>query len=290
MGSAKALIGLHFCCESLFFHVESRDPRLTRMAWLPERIINLRKQMWRYLVAACTLAMASSLVPSAIAQTAEVKEKPPMYSYVADWSIPRAQWAEMEKVNASDKAILDKAIANGALVAYGDDTNLVHQPDATTHDDWWSSMSMAGLLNVLDEMTKSGTTVSPVLASATKHSDNIFVSRYYNWHSGSWKGAYTHVGSYKLKADAPDDAIDVLSKNMIVPLMEKLLADGTIHEYEVDSQAIHSQAPGLVLDRLHRGKRRGSRQGQRGLAGDVEGESAQWDSVWFHGRQHRTPG
>jgi len=185
--------------------------------------------------------MASSLVLSASAQTPEVKEKPPMYSYVADWSIPRAQWAEMEKASASDKAILDKAIANGSLVAYGDDTNLVHQPDATTHDDWWSSMSMAGLLNVLEEMTKSGTT--PVLASATKHSDSIFVSRYYNWHSGSWKGAYTHVGFYKLKADAPDDAIDVLSKNMIVPLLEKLLADGTLHEYEVDTQAIHTQAP-----------------------------------------------
>jgi len=188
--------------------------------------------------------MASSLVPSANAQTSEVKEKPPMYSYVANWTIPRAQWAEMEKASASDKAILDKAIANGSLVGYGDDINLVHQPDASTHDDWWSSMSMAGLLNLLDEMTKSGTAVSPVLASATKHSDDIFVSRYYNWHSGSWKGAYTHVGSYKLKADAPDDAIDVLSKSMIVPLMEKLLADGTIHEYEVDTQAIHTQAPG----------------------------------------------
>ncbi len=196
--------------------------------------------MWRY-VAASTLAMASSLVLSASAQTSEVKEKPPMYSYVADWTIPRAQWGEMDKALASDQAILDKAIANGTLVGYGDDTNLVHQPDATTNDDWWSSMSMAGLLNVLDQMSKSGT--APVLNSATKHSDSIFVSRYYNWHAGSWKGAYTHVGYYKLKADAPDDAVDVLSKNMIVPLLEKLLADGTLHEYEVDTQAIHTQAP-----------------------------------------------
>ena len=203
----------------------------------------MRKQLWRYFVAACTLAMTSSLVPSATAQTSEVKEKPPLYSYVADWSIPRAQWPEMEKANASDKAILDKAIANGTLVGYGDDTSLVHQPDGTTHDDWWSSMSMAGLLNVLDEMTKSGTPASPVLASATKHSDYIFVSRHYNWHSGSWKGVYTRVGSYKLKADAPDDALEVLSKNMIVPLLEKLLADGTIHQYEIDTQAIHSTDP-----------------------------------------------
>ena len=49
----------------------------------------------------------------------------------------------------------------------------------------------------------------------------------------------------KLKADAPDDAVDQLSKNLIVPLMEKMLADGTIVEYEVDTQAVHTEAPGL---------------------------------------------
>jgi hypothetical protein len=27
----------------------------------------------------------------------EVKEKPQMYTYVADWSIPRAQWGDMQK-------------------------------------------------------------------------------------------------------------------------------------------------------------------------------------------------
>jgi hypothetical protein len=103
---------------------------------------------------------------------------------------------------------------------------------------------MAGLLNVLDQFYKSGSTSSPVLESATKHSDSIFVSRYYNWHSGSWKDLYTHGSSYKLKPSAPDEAVETLSKNMIVPLLEKMLADGTIHEYEVDTLAIHTEAPG----------------------------------------------
>ena len=104
-------------------------------------------------------------------------------------------------------------------------------------------MSMAGMLNALDEFYKSGTTTSPVLSSATKHWDNIYVSRFYNWHSGSWRGAYTHGSSYKLKAAAPNDAVEILSRNLIVPLLEKLLADGTLHEYEIDVQAIHTEAP-----------------------------------------------
>ncbi len=204
----------------------------------------MNKRLWKVFAGICALGMAAVWAMPARTQTAEVKEKPPMYSYVGNWSIPRAQWGEMEKANTADQKILDKALANGTIVGYGNDINLVHRPDGATHDDWWSAMSMAGLLNVLDQFYKSGNSTSPVLSSATKHWDNIFVSRYYNWHAGSWKDVYSHGSSYKLKADAPDDAIETLSKSLIVPLMEKLLAEGTIHEYEIDTEAIHTEAPG----------------------------------------------
>jgi hypothetical protein len=196
------------------------------------------------LVALCAFAITGAWAAPAGAQTAEAKEKPPLYTYVSDWTIPRARWADMDKQSAADQKIFDKAIAGGTLVAYGDDTNLIHQAEGNTHDSFWSSMSMAGILNVLDELHKAGAAAAPVLSSATKHSDSVYVSRFYNWKAGSFKGAYTHGASYKLKADAPDDAVETLSKGFIVPLLEKLLADGTIQEYEVDVEAIHTQAPG----------------------------------------------
>jgi hypothetical protein len=189
------------------------------------------------------LAMIAATAAPAVAQD-EAKEKPPMYSYFASWTIPRAQWAEMQKADAADESTLQKAMADGTIIGYGSDLNLVHQPDGSTHDDWWSSMSMAGLVNVLDRFYKSSSVTSPVLASATKHWDQVFVSRYYNWHSGSYKGAYTRVAQYKLKADAPDDAVETLSKHLFVPMLEKLLADGSILEYEVDTEAIHTTDPG----------------------------------------------
>ena len=49
---------------------------------------------------------------------------------------------------------------------------------------------------------------------------------------------------YNLKADASDDAVDKISKQLLVPMMEKLLADGAILEYEVDTEAIHTESPG----------------------------------------------
>jgi len=200
----------------------------------------MNRKLRELLAAFCVLAISTL----AFAQPSEPKEKPPMYTYVANWSIPRAQWSAMEKADAADLKILDKAIADGVIVAYGNDVNLVHQPDGSTHDDWWSSMSMAGVLNILDQFDKSGNNASPVLSSATKHFDGIYVSRHYNWHPGSWKGVYSHGSSYKLKPEAPDEAVDILSKNLFEPLFEKLLADGTIHEYEVDTEAIHTEAPG----------------------------------------------
>ena len=192
----------------------------------------------------CALTVAGVCVVPACAQMSEVKEKPPMYSYVGLWNIPRAQWAEMVKSDEADQPTLNKALADGTIVGFGSDVNLVHQPDGSTHDDWWSAMSMAGVLNLLDQFYKNGSATSSVLESATKHWDGIYVSRYYNWRSGSWKGLYTMGASYKLKADAPDNAVEMLSKNLIAPLLEKELAAGTIYEYEIDTEAIHTEAPG----------------------------------------------
>jgi hypothetical protein len=191
------------------------------------------------------LAGLCVLVPAlAYAQTPEVKEKPAMYSYVSMWNYPRGQWGAVAKDRANDQKILDKVVASGGIVAYGNDVNLVHQPDGFSHDDWWSSTSLAGVLNVLDQFYKSNSTISPLLVSATKHSDLIFVSHHYNWKPGSYKDAYTRGASYKFKPEVQEEALGMLNKNLFEPLFEKLLAEGTIVEWEVDTEAVHTEAPG----------------------------------------------
>lgn len=207
----------------------------------------MKKRLWCVFTGLCGLLMLATCAAPSSAQTTEAKSKPPMFSYVANWQIPRVHWAEMEAWNASHRELMDKAMADGTLVGYGNDENRVHQPDSETHDAWWSSMSMAGLMTVLEQEMAAGGAAPSVLDTATKHWDSIYMSRYYNWKSGAYKGGYVHVSVYKLKADAPDDAVDVLSKNLIVPLMEKMLADGGIVEYEVDEQAIHTSAPGTFV-------------------------------------------
>jgi hypothetical protein len=181
------------------------------------------------------------------AQTMEVKEKPAMYSYVANWQMPRAKWAEFEKPSPASEKLLSQALSSGALVGYGADKVEVHSEEGPTHDSFWSAMSLAGVLDMLDSLSKGPP--DPLLQTATKHRDGIYVSHFYNWKSGTYKDAYTHTSYYKLKESAPDDEVETMSKNFVVPLMEKLLADGSIIEYEVDEEAIHTESPsGFWID------------------------------------------
>ncbi|KAJ8134667.1 hypothetical protein OY671_012120, partial [Metschnikowia pulcherrima] len=151
----------------------------------------------------------------------EVKEKPPLYTYVGSFALPRAKWAEMDKQNAPTSKVFEKAFSSGQIVGYGLDTESVHTHDGDTHDSFWSSMSLAGVLGVSEDLEKNAPSGGTVLTSATKRDDSSLVSRYYNWKPASFKGAYTHVAAYTSKDTAPDNALDVLSKSFGVPSFEK---------------------------------------------------------------------
>lgn len=204
----------------------------------------MNASVWRVTAFVALITGLAALPTNAPAQTAEVKEKPRMYTYDSSWVFPRARWADVDKDNAqSNQKILAPALSDGTLLGYGDDDNLVHTVDGPTHDNWFQASSMAGLMKVLDAFYKTGGATNALTISATKHWDEVFVSRFYNWKAGTWKGAYGRSSSYKLKADAPPNAVEMLSKNLFVPLFEKLLADGTIVEYEIDEETVHTQSP-----------------------------------------------
>lgn len=193
---------------------------------------------WAVSAARTALVVAVACAIPVLAPSAQVEQKPPMYTYVSKWTIPRAQWPELEKMLADTNKVL---AGGGSLVGYGSNETLLHQSGGSTHTVWWSAMTMGALLNVLAELHK---TSEPVLNVATNHWDGIYVSRFYHWRPGSAHGVYTQTTSYKLKADASRDAVDILSENIFVPLFEKLISDGTLIGYEVYVQAEHTEAPG----------------------------------------------
>jgi hypothetical protein len=207
----------------------------------------MSKRLWCVFTGLCSLVVLTVCAVPAGAQMPEVKPKPAMYSYIANWQFPRTSFADVDKMLGGGNPALGKAYADGTIIGYGHDKNLVHTPDSDTHDTWWSATSIAGLMKALSAVSATDMPSSPTMTGATKHWDEILESRYYNWKPGSFTDAYVEVLAYKLKADAPDDAVAMLSEHLIVPSMEKLLADGSIQEYEIDEPAIHTSAPGMFF-------------------------------------------
>lgn len=174
------------------------------------------------------------------AKDIEIKAKHPMYSYIAVWNIPEDQWKSRENQAATAKKILDRAIDKGTIVSYGYDGNPLH-------DTFWLAMSRAGLEKVRDQFQKIGITPVPAKAGAAVSPVSILVSRYYNWKTIRCENAYVHVGIYKIRPDAPADAVNQLSKNFFGPVLEKMLAEGAIFEWETDTYANPKDSPGTFL-------------------------------------------
>lgn len=200
-------------------------------------------QPLKVLAGVCLAAALGITTTPADAQSAEGKEKPPLYTYVSNWVIPRSKWADMEKNNAGSTKILDAAIASGKILAYGDDETIVHTEKGSTHDGWWSASSQAAVLGVLEEFYKNGSATNATFASATAHWDGLFESRFYNLKSGAVKNGYDRCSYYKLKPDAPNDAVETLSKAVLVPFFEKLISDGTLSAYQIATEVVHTQDP-----------------------------------------------
>ena len=206
------------------------------------------KQAARGVAALAVLGMTATL---AGAQTDAVKEKPPLYTYESYWAFPPAHWGDVDKENAtSNQKVLAPALADGTIVGYGDEENLVHPEQSFTHDNWWQAKSQlpVDMMKLIEAFHEAGGSSSPLLASSTQHWSQVYVSRFYNWKAGSWKGAYGLRLAYKLRPGThPGDAMRLLSGSY-VPTLEKLLADGAIVKYEIDRELVYSaDSPGQII-------------------------------------------
>jgi hypothetical protein len=187
------------------------------------------------------LGTAGVLANLALAQTPSA-EKPPMYTYVSEWTVPRNMWGAYQKIEDADNDAMNKAAADGTLVAFGSFAVLNHQEGAPTHGSWFSARSMANLMKALESLRATPAATDAVLV-ASKHWDYILQSRNYGAHSGTFKNGYLRVGNWRYKAGASDPDGKIM-KATLVATLEKLLADGALHFYSIDEEVVHTEDPG----------------------------------------------
>lgn len=198
-----------------------------------------------------SLVLAGALLATAVGSLpahaqADAKEKPPIYTYVAQWNVARPDWPTIEKYNASQKPVFDKLIADGTIIGYGYYKLAAHTEGSPNHGTWWTATSMANLFKVLSMVATQppGPEVDRIEA-ASKHWDLVLVSRQYGVHSGGFDNGYLRVSTYKTK-QGQGETLDKAINSWIVPILDKLLADGALHSYSVDREVVHSDDPGSV--------------------------------------------
>jgi hypothetical protein len=190
----------------------------------------------------CALLPLNANRASAQAQSAE---KPILYTYVSEWTVPRAMWADYLKIEAADNDSLKKFIADGSIVSFGSYAVLNHQEGAPTHGSWFSATTMANLMKVLEAERTAPVATAPPLAAA-KHWDYVLQSHSYNAHPGTFSNGYLRVGSWRPKADSSDPE-GKIRKATLGALLEKLFAEGALHSYDIDEENIHTRDPGTLF-------------------------------------------
>jgi hypothetical protein len=170
--------------------------------------------------------------------------KAPLYIYVSDWAVPRAQWDDMAKLGEQHGALEDKLLAGGTITGYGHYVNLIHTEGQPTHGEFLMATSEGNVVKALAAFYAQPGTTSPVLA-ASKHWDHFLFTRIYNSRSGKFDEAYMAGAMWQVKPGQME-AFEATVKARIVPILEKELADGALIFYSVDSEDYHTDAPGTV--------------------------------------------
>jgi hypothetical protein len=191
------------------------------------------------------LCLALAVVAPLHAQTMD-QGKAPVYTYVAEWSVPRAQWADMVKLADEDRPVLDKLVADGILTGYGAYTNLLHQEGEPTHGSWFSATSEGNLLKALEAIYQHPSLVGAPVQAASKHWDLMLVERIYNAKPGTSSG-YLVWSQWEVKK-GQGRSYDELVKNSFVPILEKLLAEGAVTSYGFDFEDYHQHPIGTVYE------------------------------------------
>jgi hypothetical protein len=182
--------------------------------------------------------LAVMLVPAALPQ---MEPTPTVYTYVSQFQIPRANWAQYsEDTEKSFVPVVEKSLADGAILSWSTFEQVIHTPEGYTHGAAWSSNTIAGLMKVLDEIRKNGP--RPGQIAATKHEDLLMQTRMY--HTGSGTEAYLRVVCSLAKADKPEGYTTMLKK-LLVPTFEEQLKKGVATYYGVDEQYVNTSAPSL---------------------------------------------
>lgn len=163
------------------------------------------------------------------------------YTFVSEWGVPRAQWTDFEKAWGQTASVMQKLVADGTLVAWGNASDIVHGEEGYTHTNWFTSTSQAGIMKTLDALRSSGMSTGTALVNTTKHSDTLMHTLAHGGKTASGRSGYLRVGLNQVKPGHGQEFVDMFNK-YIKPALDSDVADGTVLMYNFD-QSVPTNGP-----------------------------------------------
>jgi hypothetical protein len=190
---------------------------------------------------AVRFAIASLCAVPVFAQQAAA----PVYTYVAEWAVPRAQWKDEDFQFQQLRPILERRLADGSIVEWGRAIPLVHTADGPTHTNWYVSPTIAGIYRVLEDLRK----LPPAAFTAnSKHTDRLFRSMVFvSKDNIPRRSAYMMTSVVTINPGKGQDWRALWNKNTL-PVYEQAMKDGTILGYGLDQEWVHTMSPGARFE------------------------------------------
>ena len=183
------------------------------------------------------LAGVALLLP--LAGTAQ--QDKPVYTFVAEWDVPRAQWNEFTShFEQNLKPVLERLLNDGAILEYAASATVVHTKEGFTHSTWWSAPSIAGIERVRTELVRVAP--SPAMAAA-KHHDHLLRSMAYRTRSTAPTSGYFYVSFAQVQPGKGEEYRELWDQ-FAKPVFEELFNNGTILAYGLDAEYVHTDDPG----------------------------------------------
>ena len=147
---------------------------------------------------------------------------------------------------------LDKLIASGVVLAYGMNVDMLHVPDKNNVEFWVEVPDYAALgkeEKALEEFEKANPALMGdlrTMSDPATHHDLIIGVRESNF--GSVPAGSTPVDDFDMVRVKPGRGHEFreLFHKYDKPVLDKLVADGVIYGWELDTEAVHTMEPGLV--------------------------------------------
>jgi len=190
-----------------------------------------------------TVLLAALSLPALLPRPA-CSQQPdqPIYTFVASWAVPRAQWAEFATSwDENFKPVLDRMLADGTIVEWGRSEAVVHNPTGSTHTVWWAAPSLSGTQRALAQLIRLEP--SPALLAATKHEDVLLRSLVYRVRPGTVTAGYLQISYTQVQAGKGQEW-RALWEKYSRPVLENLYENGAIAGYGIDVEHVHTGDPG----------------------------------------------